>query len=407
MLSSIGLTHLTRLMNKDRICQLGLGLVQQGLENRGLVKLSLVAVLCAGVMVCAPGCKVVQFFFPADEIELASNDTGGIESPSSIESSSSRGLEILLWVVDDTDWTAARLLSPYLDRSQQAGISPVSESDESRWADWGFRLVAVPIEDVDKVLEQLSPVQPINVQWLGEFGQWRAVVRAGELRTSHVRVGQRAIAIEQGRPRMIARSWVEPILTETDVIPGVRLDLSMQIESKSAGRNGGFFDPQRERMIEDDGPVIDELIYSHVLDGTRAIVIVGDAPDARWDELPEPASALSDGSKPPTLSGGFGPDESKDDSVSEGDQDQGVQEPRDRSSAQARGSRSGGVEPIKPLGKTLGELMLTSSGSRIVRANQTRTVPKRVIVVLVPRVDGTFTLIPRSGVQQTQSQGKN
>ncbi len=71
------------------------------------------------------------------------------------------------------------------------------------------------------------------------------------------------------------------------------------------------------------------------------------------------------------------------------------------------GHDPGGVEPIKPLGKTLGELMLTSSGSRIVRANQTRTVPKRVIVVLVPRVDGTFTLIPRSGVQQTQSQGKN
>lgn len=365
--------------------------------------------LCVGVVLGAPGCRVVRFFFPSDEIELASPGEEVIQSPSSIDASSNRGLEIFLWVVDDTHWDAPRMLAPYLDPEAGKEPSPLGQAELLRWADWGFRLIAVPIEDVDGVLGGLNPVQPINVQWLGEFGQWRAIVRAGELGTNYVRVGQRAVEIERGRPRLIARSWLEPILTDTDVIPGVRLDLGMQIESTARRRGGEFLEVHRERMIEDDGPVLDELMFSGVLDGSFAIVIVGEDPDIDWDLLPEretetslagdPRSSAESDRLGADISGqdGFGPNESADRGVAD-PQAQGDQ------SSSVRGNRrasTGVSEPVKPLGKSLGELMLLSPGSRLVRVNETRVVPKRVVVVLIPRAEGGYTLLPRGSSGQS------
>lgn len=360
--------------------------------------------MCAVVMSCAPGCRVIRYYFPSDEIEIATDDPRVLRSPEPINSVSTRGLEVRLWVVDDTDWAAARSLSLYLGENQSGQIdNPILAADSERWADWGFRLIAVPIDEVEGFLDTLRPVQPISVQWLGEFGQWRAIIRAGTLQSSHVRVGQHSVKIERGRPRLIARSWVEPMLTPTDVVPGVRLDLGLQIETQDSRarrqRDAGFFDAPRERSIEDDGPVFDELIFSAMLDGSHAIIIVGEAPDVDWDSLPdpEPLFVLDSDVETDSRAGGFGPSESP---KADGDEPTAGQERIDvqRRSPTARRAVS---EPSKPMGKTLGELMLTSPGSRIVRANQTRIVPKRVIVVLIPRVEGGYSLLPRRQVDSS------
>lgn len=355
------------------------------------------SVLCAAVL-CAGGCSSGGAD-ASDGIEFSP----GNNAPAPIDSASTRGLEVRLWVVDDTDWSAARLLA------DQAGTL-IDEQTRARWADWGFRLVAIPVDEVDGLLEGLRPVQPINVQWLGEFGKWRAIIRTGSLRTETVRVGQRAVQVDQGRPRLIARSWIEPMLTSADVVPGLRLDFGVQIESKDRKsyaarlRDEGYLGVTRERTIEDNGPVFDELLMSMMFDGSQALVILGEAPETNWNDLPEPVSLIvvddSDNhvdpenpkneEAPPKLSPAFGPG---------GDDQGGYREvPADRDEqASFDGSTSRGRqahEPSKPMGKTLGELMLMSDGSRIVQAGKTRIIPKRVIVVLIPRVEGGFRLVP-------------
>jgi len=355
--------------------------------------------LGALLMVCAPGCKVFRYYFPSDEIELAQDQPRASQPLPPISTDTDRGLEVRLWVVDDTEWSAPRALLPFVNELISGDQGTPDESLRSQWADWGFRIVALPIGRMDGFLDSLRPVQPITEQWLGEFSQWRAIVRAGALGTDHVRVGNSAVKIERGRPRLIARSWIEPILLGRDdgfagVGAGVRLDLGMQIESSSPPRSALAMDLDRHPMIEDKGPVLDELLLSTLLDGSHAIVIVGEAPEIRWDQLPEPTSSAdepSDGSNP---SGPFGPDESGDaptpePSISRRDGNENATPSHEPARA---------IEPERPIEKTLGELMLTSPGSRIMLANQSRVVPKRVVVVLIPHVGGGFSLLPGSAV---------
>lgn len=335
--------------------------------------------LCAGVL-CAHGCNSTGGNRSSDSVELA----GGRDGPSPIDSASTRGLEIRLWVVDDTDWAAARLLSAYTnDASNQ-----IDDASALQWSDWGLRLVAVPMDEVQGFLDALTPVQPINVQWLGEFGSWRAIVRAGELRTGHVRVGNGWGEVAQGRPRLIARSWVEPMLTADNVVPALRIDLGMQIEIKKRRNDPQLLGIDRQRMIEDVGPVLDELMMSMVLDGSHAVVIVGEAPDAQWNQLPSSAAEYLQGLDESETERAFGPGEYERSSETEPTQSE-----QDQTNGQARPASRGFSEPAKPTGKTLGELMFTSSGSRIVKANESRVAPKRVIVVLIPRVQGGFSLL--------------
>jgi len=365
----------------------------------------LMAALCSVVLSCAPGCRVIRYYFPSDEIEMAMDDPRDLRTPEPINSVSTLGLEVRLWVVDDTDRTAARLLSSYertdgIDYSTPSPTpSPIPPAMAQSWSQWGFRLIAIPIDEVEGFLDTLIPIQPISVHWLGEFGKWRAIVRAGELSSNHVRVGERSVQIERGRPRLIARSWIEPILTPDAVVPGVRLDLGVQIQSNknrsSRQRTGFGFDENTERSIEDDGPVFDELIMSAMLDGSHAIILVGEAPDVDWNSLPDPESLIVRDTDVETDSraGGFGPSQvSKDDGDGQDDR-QGDERGRTDIHRRTPAASRAVNEPGRPKGRTLGELMLTSPGSRTVRINATRIKPKRVIVVFIPRVEGGYTLL--------------
>ena len=371
------------------------------------VWLTLACILWVSV---APGCRVVKavkgLFLPSDRIELAGDD----QIPAPIDSASTRGLEVRLWVVDDSQWSTARALYPYA----QGETSGLDQSFE-QWERWGFRFVRVPIDEVQGFLDGLRPVQPTNVQWLGEFGQWRAVVRAGELDRTRVRVGDHSQVIEQGRPRLIARSWVEPMLSVDDVVPGVRLDLAMQIETRKQSGVSLTYQVDRERMIEDEGPVLDELLFSSVLDGSYALVLVGETPGLDWGALP-PLGGFDD-APADQESGVVGPREAFDASDPEasqsGTQSQGDQsgpghskgEPSKVSSksfskAPSKALAMGGVVrqnlgPLEPDGQSLGELMFTSGESRFTRVDARRASPKRVVVVFLPRVEGGYGLIPR------------
>lgn len=320
-------------------------------------------VACGLSLACLPalwGCKVVRkWFAPADEIELSS-----IETLDADESLDRQGLGIRLLVVDDTNYDAPRALRAY----------PALRDDRvaSAWSRWGFRAVEVPIGDIDPLLAGLRPVQPVSVQFLGEFGEWRPLVRSGSIREQRVMVGDSLREVDGGRPRLIARSWTEPVLDDQGVDRRLRVDLGMQIES-TRGSSFELIPEHREPVLDDAGMVIDELLSSIHLDGSRAIVIVGEVPGKDWDSLPEAQGLADIETRDPTL-GPSAEDEATPDS--------GGGTPPPISSG---GSRST-IEPSAPRTRSLGELMLMSPGSRVMRANETRIIPKRVVIVLVPEL---------------------
>ena len=356
---------------------------------------------------------MVRLFFPSEQIEIAPDPSLQPGAPAPIDSASTRGLEVRLWVVDDTDWTTTRLLQSQLEQSQLIdgpdSINSIGDEVQAQWNAWGFRVVMIPIDQVQGFLDALRPLQPTNVQWLGEFGQWRPIIRAGNLPTTMVRVGNGVAVLENGRPRMIARSWVQPIMGPDEIHAGVRLDLALQIET-SKRPSVMLVESQRERMVEDDGPIIDELLCSAVFDGTHAMVIVGDAPDSDWALLPMSAQAV-DAIANPSLNkpSEFGPSATDLQANPDGAQlEPDLQESPSANATAPRTPRPSVAQPAKPYGQTLGELMLTSPGSRTVRLNEARVVPRRVVVVLVPRTQGGFTLLPSvaNTIRSNEAQGK-
>ena len=317
---------------------------------------------CAFALACVPalsGCRGSGTWFnPSNEIELNT-----IETAESSASSDRQGLGIRLLVIDDTNYDAPRALRAYpLLRDER-----VRES----WSRWGFRIVEVPIDDIDPMLDSFRPVQPVSVQFMGEFGQWRPLVRSGATRQSIVRVGESSREIAPGRPMLIARSWTEPTLVDQGVRRFVRLDLGMQIESQSD--SFALLPSAENKTLDDRGPVIDELLSSLVIDDRNALVIVGEAPGEDWESLPAPIelSIIEQDNNE------IGPEEESE------SQEQPEAETPDQPAP--RSSRTT-MMPEPPRTRSLGELMLVAPGSRIVRANETRTIPKRVVIVLIPEL---------------------
>ena len=354
------------------------------------VRLGLLAVMAAGVVV--PGCRAIDriklWLNPSDEIELTGEPAVRVDPVEVSASARDRaperlGLEVRMMVVDDTGYDAPRLLSEL----ESVGNAEIDDQTRSSWERWGFRMIEVPLEQLDPLLDALTPIQPLSVQWMGEFGNWRPLIRAGAIPKTRVRVGESTYPLDAGRPRLIARSWIEPTLSSDDVFGALRLDLGMQIESSR--QDAVRLVPEQGRArLEDEGMVIDDLLGSLTLSGRNAIVIIGEVPGYDWSRLPQPApesQSVDDGDN-----GAVGPGTDEAGSEAKNASDDAAE----TSVRAIRPVRSGGtIEPTPPSLRSLGELMLIGRGSRIVRPNETRTLPKRVLVVLIPHAGGQFRLI--------------
>jgi len=331
-------------------------------------------------MLCTlPGCKLVRkWFSPAEQATLG--DPNPIERMSDATLSdpdSRQGLEVRMLVVDDTNYDTARMLNALVTSPEAQ--SQFDEQTLSTWSQWGFRLVAIPLDQLDSSLAALTPVRPLSVQWLGEFGAWRPLVRTGESRQTVVRVGESSRTIEHGRPRLIARSWSAPMLGDNGVERGVRVDLGIQIES-SKRSTFELLPDQKNHTLDDEGQVIDELLSTFTLDGRYAIMIVGEVPGADWGNLPEPAPLII-------------PDVNRDQDVgpnADEDQESGLMP---KESVPFSSPSRGAIEPSVPSMRSLGELMLVAPGSRLMRQGESRNIPKRVVIVLVPSAQGSFQML--------------
>ncbi len=345
---------------------------------------------------CAPaGCKAVgNWFSPAEEVELGGVSAGSADLRTRVSDAeltdpdARRGLEVRMLVVDDTNYDAPRMLNAF--PVDQASLIDVRTQGE--WARWGFRVVEVPLAQLEDSLAQLRPVRPVSVQWLGEFGAWRPLVRAGASSQTRVRVGDSTRTIEPGRPCLIARSWIEPMLTENDARSVLRLDLGIQIQAERSS-TFALLPDQRARVLDDSGQVIDELLSSITLRGDHALVIVGEAPGTDWDALPQPVASASIPFRADENQ--IGPDAEPSKDETEGDDSRGMPEPETSESRPFTRPIPSNIpsEPRVPTTRSLGELMLVTRGSRIMRANESRSIPRRVVVVLVPSVQGPYRML--------------
>ena len=258
---------------------------------RDLVRHAVLPVCVLGLL-GMPGCRVMKKWFnPADDAELVDTGVGSGNALTTVQDAqlsdpeTRQGLEVRLLVVDDTLYDAPRALFG-LPVPEASAVDPQTRDT---WARWGFRMVEVPVEELGSVLGSMRPVRPVSNQWLGEFSNWRGLIRAGELGQRRVRVGSTTAAIEAGRPRLIARAWTSPQLVDDGVVNTLRVDLGVQIE---AGKQSSFtlLPDDQAKTLDDDGQVIESLFASFTMSGDHALIIVGEQPGADWADLPEPSS---------------------------------------------------------------------------------------------------------------------
>ncbi len=347
-----------------------------------------IAALGLGALLCAPGCRASkgQGALQSDWVTLG--------APPPVSSNSTRGLEVQMWIMDNTEHAVARALGEFDTQSEV-----IDEDERQRWRANGYRWCVVPVDRVLDVLGTLRPIQPVRVQWLGEFPQWRPIVRGGMLQGQRVRAGDSEARVERGKPRVIARSWIQPMMGELGVEPGVRIDLGVQIELERSPYQDLLGD-ERLPMIDDLGPVLDGLLAGVHADGRHALMLVGASPDADWsllnDEL-DKDQPKEDAIGPSRLS-----DPAADVNQAAGDSESTALVKSGQGNASPR-AQAGPIAGAKEESlRTLGEIMLTSKGSGPRVAQRVYDPPRSVIVVLIPRTEGGYRLLPeRSNGKET------
>lgn len=263
------------------------------------------------------------------------------------------GLEARLWVVENLSGVLAGALRDY---------PPPAGADAAELDTWkrnGFRVLEVPLDDLEPVLATLPTIGPRHREWLGLLPEWVEVVKGAQLASPQTaKLDSGPVTLGPGRLRLVARCWTTPALTpargDQTATPAALLHIEVMPELLGPKR------PDRDEMARlldttitpragVRGMAFDRLRLGITASGGSAVIIVPEDPDVDWraDAEGRPESGLD-------------PDAARD-----------------------------VVGPRIPQAPTLGELMLTSL------ALPESVGDARVVVVLVPRVPERFNLLPR------------
>ncbi len=307
--------------------------------------------VAAALLGAAPGCAKARerwrTRFNPPEPEPARMIEPTIENLSAAE----QGLEVIVWTANDPDHRVGRLLRDYAE-----GAPPVPPEDAARWAAVGLRLLAVPAEDLEALLLACPPITPLQRQRFGQVPAWTPLVRGPQL--PDALPGPDARPLPGGRPRLIARSWVEPRITAGRRHDIVRTELGIQIEHQR--RQPLMADPGAERSIADEGHILHALLTVHAGTGREALVLVAEDPDTDWAELPPPAPPVQASTDPDN------PDE----------------------------EAPAPLPPAPPRQRTLGEWMLSSPAIPAQGGGRPGAPARKVFVIFLPRLRATTAPMP-------------
>ncbi|MFK7758964.1 MAG: hypothetical protein AB8C13_03335 [Phycisphaerales bacterium] len=314
--------------------------------RNSLIGSSLCAVVAGGLCACSGAGKTnkpssAEVFEDLDTQIVLGSEPGSLQ----------RGIELRVITADDSQSRVGRSLGKY----SGAGEGSIDPVDQERWNSWGLRWVVVPVSELDAFIASQDLTNAIEKKWMGEFHQWRSVLRTGEIRNAPVRIGPSSASMYRtlsGRPQMIARVWTTPQVTPDGVQALLHLDLGIQMTTPRSAI-AQWAEPKLPSVF-DDGPLIEELTLSQVLDSSSALVLVGEDPDIVWTQQEQNDEILIEETGP--------------------------------ASAQQIG-------PASPAPRSLGQRMLSTSGTGFIAPGMRYVPPKKVVIILIPRAGGAYRLL--------------
>ncbi len=241
--------------------------------------------------------------------------TGAQPSPEPAASPESPPAPVL--EVVDLKFDLEDVLLTYLDREV-----PMSAPDRERWRKAGFRVIAVPVADLDRIQSLLRTVGTAQRQWLGERPDWTdAVTGPAFERPRTLRTADETEIFSPGALRLLLRCWVAPSWGQAETgnggappsaptpDPSAVLRVELVPEHRPADRWSGRAGWEDRRADPDAdlgaaqwaGRPLTSLIARLSLRDGEACLIVPESPDADWSRPQTEAPALAFGPQAPPV----------------------------------------------------------------------------------------------------------
>jgi hypothetical protein len=305
------------------------------------------------------------------------------------------GLEVRWWITQAGGDDLLLNLGPSL-----ADQVPLDVRAREILAANGFRVIAMPVDQVDRLPSQLRPVGSVQQQRLAQSGTWVDVARGPSwTRSTLLTMHDGPVELPPGRLRLLARGWLTPLPASgagpDAVTSAVSFELVPQHHESVGVLERDVADltlAEPDTSAPSQGIMFWRLAARGQLRPGEALVIVAEDPYHRWSDgdvdEPVPAETAAPASDaaaaPPSSSIGrvIRTDEPPASTLAD--------EPRPRTS---RGVRDGSA-PLGPTAgppalraPTVGEALLLS------RTGPDGPIRARAVVVLVPRTPENFRLL--------------
>lgn len=252
------------------------------------------------------------------------------------------GLEVRRWMVQSDSQKIGQTLQ---------GLSQGAAADDATLEMLrrnGFRLIRVPLGDLDLMEKELLLYQSIS-EWHGEVSQWRDIIDTPiDSSNPVVAIDGHVSRFEPGRMQMLMRSWA----VQMEGQPYLHLDL-VPIYATKTSRSMNLLPGDRRR----DGRRFDELSMVLQLEPDWAYILTAERPNVRW-----PGDIDSD--------------------VSRSTPNIPARPTRGRGPAAGPAASSG---PVQAGPTTLGVMMLV----------QRTPIPLRTLLVFVPKIAMELYPVPR------------
>jgi hypothetical protein len=198
------------------------------------------------------------------------------------------------YTIIDPRLSIEQAVAPYTDRPV-----PIADDLRFRLQAAGFRIVAIPVDDLVALQTTLRLVAPTQKQWLGEVPLWTDVIRGPSFNSPRTFAVDNApnlasTHLPPGRLRLIARAWTAPLPTDDDPrAAALRLELVPQHEPLLS-------EPHRllagvaNAGTETQGRLFPRLAIGAYLRGDEALVLIPDSPHSDWSRTAAETPAPTD-----------------------------------------------------------------------------------------------------------------
>lgn len=306
------------------------------------------------------------------------DNPGGQKPPASFLPRLEKGLEFQRFVVMGQRSKIINSLRPFVLPTE---IDSDEENDEANvrepgpaagWPDRkridvlrenGFRLMAVPIDSLAKVIGSMNPEPYSDSTWIGQGSDWIPIATGPFIDGTRIlRINNETQSYNEGRFRVLVRSY--PI-----VMPGsknlIRLEILPQWHLPPRTRL--IADPVEERMA---GRLFADLDAALNMDDAYAVILLSDDPDADWTDGDSSGTAINSDSAAMATATTTPVDDANE------AHDENQSEPPNSTNPARSGDQAAG--PKAPPVRTIGEETLQSMNG-----------DRQMVIVFIPHISST------------------